>query len=249
MKKWHLPDWLYNALPYLYGFVGLLTIALIHNGMAIFSSLLFISAGCMVWMFRYKNRNSQKMTAGKNSYKDSLVYMNWQDSFMCGHHIIDEQHRRLFCIGNELITSLLTKKPKSDIELILDNLANDIENHFRTEEDVLAKNNHPISDEHKGIHRYLLAKAAKIQELYHIEQASIGDIVGFICYDVVAEHIIKEDLKLIFTPNSSPLASLIPTEGFILEALRYCTSHILCKHNLNGACLNNTRNCLFRADN
>ncbi len=247
MKNRHLPDFLYNALPYVYVCVGLLMIMLVRNGMAIFSGLLLIAAGCIVWALRYKHRSLPSGTTGKSPYTENLVSINWQDSFRCGHPIIDEQHHRLFTIGNKLIKSLLAKKPKSDVELILDELIHDIKNHFRTEEEVLAENNHPISDEHKGIHHYLLDKAAKIRELYHIDHASICDIVGFVCYDVVAEHIIKEDLQLIFTPNPSQRTASIPKDKtIILEALNYCVSNIPCKHSLQGICLNNTRNCLFR---
>lgn len=220
---------------------------LIHNGIAIFSSLLFISAGCVVWILRYNHRNSQKITTDISSCKDGLVCMNWQDSFRCGHKIIDEQHYRLFCIGNELINSFLTKKSKSDVEVIVNELVDDIENHFNTEEGVLAENNHPISEEHKEIHRSLLAKATKIRELYHIDKISIRDIVGFVCYDVVAEHIIKEDLKFIFNKNPLLTTTFISIDkGIIVESLNYCISKVQCKHNLNNVCLNNIRNCLFR---
>jgi hemerythrin-like metal-binding protein len=126
----------------------------------------------------------------------------WHDAFKCGHLIIDKQHHQLFDIGNEVINAILANKPKSDVELILGEFIDHIMNHFNTEEAILAEMNHPLSKEHQEVHRSLVAKAMNIQELYHIDQAIISDIVGFITYDVVTEHIIKEDLKFAFMPAS-----------------------------------------------
>lgn len=50
------PKWLYEVLPYIYVASGLATILVLRNAMAVFSGLMLISAGAVVWFMRLTNR-------------------------------------------------------------------------------------------------------------------------------------------------------------------------------------------------
>lgn len=190
----NLPDWLYKILPYFYLCAGVLTLVVLRNELGIFSGVTLISAGAIVWLLRGRSRR-ESASIEEKAPAGGLVQISWNQSFECGHPIIDAQHRRLFGIANELIDAVLTKKPVQDVELLLDELVEHITGHFATEEGLLAKTGHPVSAEHQEIHRFLLAKAADLRDRHRTGQIIIGELVGFITYDVVTEHIINDDRK------------------------------------------------------
>lgn len=199
MKASHLPEQLYEALPYIYLGSGLLTLVVLPNVAGMLSGAMLISAGATVWRLRYRYRRAFNSSEGHIDYTEnsgsSLVQILWKKAFECGHSVIDAQHRRLFGLGNELITAVLANRPAGDIEWLLDELIEHITDHFCTEEAVLARSKHPISTEHREIHRLLLIKAADLRDRLHNGLTVTSEIVGFIVYDVITNHITQEDLK------------------------------------------------------
>jgi hemerythrin-like metal-binding protein len=123
------------------------------------------------------------------------VHIRWDRSFECGHPVIDAQHRRLFGIGNQAIDAVFTKKSRAEMEILLDDLVDHIDEHFRTEEGILAKTGDPVLNQHQEIHRLLLVKAKSMRDRYRSGQINIHDVVTFIIFDVLTEHIINEDRK------------------------------------------------------
>lgn len=199
MKSGYLPEQLYEALPFIYLGSGLLTMIMLPNFAGFLSGAMLISAGATVWRLRYRYRRAFNCTEGHIDYAEntggSLVQILWKKAFECGHSVIDAQHRRLFGLGNELISAVSTNRPPGDIEWLLDELIEHITDHFCTEEAALARTRHPISAEHREIHRQLLAKAADLRDRLHSGLTVTSEIVGFIVYDVITNHITQEDLK------------------------------------------------------
>lgn len=199
MKTSHLPEHLYEALPFIYLGSGLLTVLALPNVAGFLSGAMLISAGATVWRLRYRYRRAFNCSEGHIDYPEDngagLVQILWKKAFECGHSLIDAQHRRLFGLGNELIAAVSTNSPAADIELLLDELIEHITEHFCTEEAVLAKTRHPISKEHQEIHRLLLVKATDLRNRLHNGLTVTSELVGFIVYDVITDHITKEDLK------------------------------------------------------
>jgi hemerythrin-like metal-binding protein len=189
-----LPDWLYNVLPYFYLGAGVLTMIALRNGFAVFSGLTLISAGGIVWMLRNRARREDEQ-ADAISPDNRLVHIGWNRSFECGDPLIDAQHRRLFSIGNQVIDGVFSKKSIAEMELLLDDFIDHINEHFRTEEGILANTGGPGFEEHQEIHRSLLAKAAGLRDRYRRGQVGIQDVVTFVIFDVLTEHILNEDRK------------------------------------------------------
>ncbi len=221
----HKPDWLYESLPYLYAAAGFIVALTLPGGAAKFSGLLLISAGGSVWKVRrdYRRRavreqaeqRARELEVEEENEGSSLVQIFWRSSFEVGHPLIDRQHRRLFVLGNMLINALMMKQSKDDIELMMSELVDDISQHFKSEEEVMASFNVPLSEEHKNIHRMLLAQVQSLQLRFHEGRLSVSELVGFIAYDVVSQHIIKEDLK--FAPEYQ-LSATRPATGNLINA-------------------------------
>ena len=199
-----IPEFIYTVLPYIYVCAGLLTIVLLRNWVAAISALAWILAAGIVWVRRYRYRSPFNRSGGRidvptvmdeDGPGKELVQILWQPSFECGHSIIDAQHRRLFGLGNQLVKAVLTNKLLGDIAWLLDELVDHITDHFCTEETVLVKAKHPISKEHREVHRALLSKAADLRDRYRSRELLTGELVGFIVYDVITDHISKEAVE------------------------------------------------------
>jgi len=125
----------------------------------------------------------------------ALTELRWRPSFETGHPIIDRQHSALFDIGNRLINAVRSQTGRIEIELLLDELVAHITEHFATEEEVLARTGFPLSRRHKEIHRELLERSRELRSWYRAGQLAASELVGFIADDVIANHILKEDMK------------------------------------------------------
>lgn len=199
----HKPEWLYEATPYVYILGGLATVGLLKNGVAMVSGVLLLSAGALVLKLR-RDYRAKGVAPAADPVRESgernggqgaeLLQMAWQPSFEIGHEAIDRQHRRLLSLGNELITALMQRKPHEDVELMLEVLVTEIGRHLKLEEDLAAGLNAPLSRKIREAHRGLLERSTGLRDRFQEGQFPAGDLVGFIAYDLIAMHIVKEDL-------------------------------------------------------
>lgn len=204
-ERYPYSDKVYKALPFIYLCAGLLTIVLMRNVIAVFSGLVLIAAAGLVWLLRYQYRRAFNESKGrielpvlpiKTSPLDGLTQISWRKEFECGHPVIDAQHRHLFGISNELIHAVMTDMPKQALEALLDELIKHFNEHIESEEAILAKLNHPISDEHHEHHSSLSAKASTLREQFHNAEAGPVELIAFLAYDIISNHVLTEELDL-----------------------------------------------------
>lgn len=198
--RW-IPGWLYEILPYCYMAIGLIVLISLRNFPGAFSGVLLIAAGFFIWnqrnYYRAKlRREAEKKTeVAPEKRQQATIQITWQPSYEVGNEVIDRQHRRLFALGNEVLNAVMSKQPKGDIELMMDELVTDIAEHFSSEEEIMDSHGHPLSDSHKDIHANLLERVKDMRTRFSRDQLPAGELIGFITYDVIAQHITKEDLK------------------------------------------------------
>ena len=195
IMRGYKPDWLYKMLPYLYVSAGILTIFVLRNALAFFSGLLLITAGALVWSLRKSSRETlPSPNKEKENNKDqSLIHVIWRESFNSGHIIIDNQHRSLFAKANELIDAITNHQPNIVINATMRELIQDIQNHFKTEEEVLEKLAPAISESHKKIHAHLLEETRALADRVLNKDASPRELIGFLVFDVISNHLVRED--------------------------------------------------------
>lgn len=206
-----VPRAIYRVLPFVYMGVGLFTIVMLQNAVALVSGLLLVSAGALVLLLRQRSRHalaqSVKRAAEPCTLEDDgeasapLFQVSWRKAFECGHPVIDAQHRHLFVLCNEVINAVLSRQSDVDIEWLIEELIDHISDHFCTEEALLAKTRHPLSSEHQDVHRALLTKAKDLHRRFRDHQVLAAELVGFIACDIITDHITKDDLK--FAPRKA----------------------------------------------
>ena len=88
---------------------------------------------------------------------------NWNDSYLLGIPMIDNQHKKFFVILDNLET-LNQKQEKSEMHSLINELQNYVIYHFKTEEDLMVKSQSPKIDLHVMEHE-LFRK--KVEEFHH----------------------------------------------------------------------------------
>lgn len=202
VRQGRIPDSIYNVLPYIYLLIGIATILLAGNGMAVFSGISLISAGILVWFARYqyrKNRTDvsdltlQEKTV-ESSLEGSSMKIQWRKSLESGHPIIDSQHLRLFELGNLLVNKIVNKEDSHGIQTLLDTIINELKDHFNAEEAVMDSIKFPMFESHKEIHLSILTKIESASDKFRSGQIFAKDLVSVIVYDLITDHLISEDV-------------------------------------------------------
>jgi hemerythrin-like metal-binding protein len=205
-----LPKWLYETLPYVYIAGGIATAGLLQNLIAMMSGMLLLSAGALILTMRHNYRAGDQQqdavqvreSRERNGEQGAeLLQIAWRPSFEVGHETIDRQHQRLVSLGNELITALMQRKPREDVELMLDVLVTEIGRHLKAEEEVAPGGATSLSPRLRQAHRRLLARASELLDLVREDQLRAADLVGFIAYDLITLHIVKGDLPVALEPR------------------------------------------------
>lgn len=128
----------------------------------------------------------------------ALPHIIWKLEWGSGHFEIDKQHRDLLQKSDKLfVMSLLTPTEPEKVMPVLENLLEVINNHFNSEEQILADFDYPDAKEHKLKHEQLLAKAAALKDEYQEGKIKTSTFISFIVDDIVLEHMQNED-KLFF---------------------------------------------------
>src|ERR1017187_1030646 len=176
MKHSHqtYPAWLYNAIPFIYAFSGVLVSLFVGGLVGLLVGLALIGAACWVWLNRYRYRQAfsqaevhtfdTTLIGAEDLPQGGLVQVSWSKALECGHPLIDGQHRRLFGLASESINILLTKESPFHEEALLDQLIALMEEHFMTEEDLLEDADDPGFSLHKAEHLAMLTKAKSLRD-------------------------------------------------------------------------------------
>lgn len=123
----------------------------------------------------------------------------WDNSFSVNIDLIDNQHKNLFSIGEQIYILLYRERDDSDIQDIMnliDELYKYTKYHFQEEERIMKFYNYPELgvhiNEHKKFIEYI--DSLKISEMIHNKNDSLNDLIKFI--DIwITKHIKNVDVR------------------------------------------------------
>jgi hemerythrin-like metal-binding protein len=186
---------------------GILAILVLDNNWAIFSGVMFISAGALVFGMRARYRyalrkmgisdKGRRILQIKTGYSDSLQLV-WSGKYECGNNGIDAQHRKLFEMVNVLLDAVHGDRQQNEVAILVDRLHEDVKAHFSSEEKILEAWGHPFTEEHKQTHQSLLEKAVEIRARLNSRKLSYPEAVDFFVNELVLHHIVEEDKKFFY---------------------------------------------------
>jgi len=134
-----------------------------------------------------------------------MYYIDWNDSEMSiGIKLIDDQHKKLLKIINQLATSINEHSQRRDVLLIVDDLINYSDYHFTTEEKLFDKFDYDENEIHKKEHTGFVNKFISIRnriskDQIYFKRSSIeiaSDIFTYIVNWFI-DHVLGSDRKYV----------------------------------------------------
>jgi len=126
--------------------------------------------------------------------------MLWQESFATGVRVIDDDHKMLFSIVNNLISEVNAETPADprQVESLFEALVKYVDSHFAREEQFLEQFGYPKLDAHRDSHDGLRRQLGAICIDYQNAPDNIDlEKVCTFLMSWLAEHILKSDMDYV----------------------------------------------------
>ena len=95
-----------------------------------------------------------------------MPLMNWSDKLSVGIAAIDDEHKKLVAMLNELFDGIQAGRAGDSLGKVLDGLIAYTAAHFKHEEDLFAKTGYPDAAAHKKEHDDLTKQVLDVQAKY-----------------------------------------------------------------------------------
>lgn len=119
------------------------------------------------------------------------------EELLTGHPLIDHQHQTLLALIDGMAEAVESGANWSMLQPRLQLFLRLLEEHFRSEEQVMREQYYPDYAQHRAVHQQLLAQARQ-WNLSETEHAPALEELLNVLYEVVLRHVEEEDLPLAF---------------------------------------------------
>ena len=124
-----------------------------------------------------------------------MALLAWKDAYSVKIKEIDDQHKKLIDMINELNDAMSQGKAKEVLGAILDKLVTYAASHFALEERLFQTHGYEGYQEHKAKHEKMTAKVLDLQRQYNSGQAAMTIEVMNFLKNWLDKHIIGTDMK------------------------------------------------------
>lgn len=124
-----------------------------------------------------------------------MPLMTWEDSFSVHVPIIDEQHKKLFALVNQLHDAMSKGKANDVMLRVLAELASYTKTHFAAEEKLLQSKNYPDLKDHQAQHQKFIEKVGQFQKEFAGGKITISSEIMNFLRDWLSGHILKTDKR------------------------------------------------------
>ena len=122
-----------------------------------------------------------------------MSIVEWTDSYSVDIQEIDEQHKCLVEIMNELYTALANKSNRDLVGDVLDKLVDYTKVHFAVEETLMRVFHYEDYEAHKAIHDNIVARVLEYQGKFRAGNDKVGMELLMFLKDWLFDHINKVD--------------------------------------------------------
>lgn len=123
------------------------------------------------------------------------MLFQWTDLLSIGIREIDEQHKRLVRLFNELGEVMKYGKGEERIRKTLTDLLDYTRYHFSAEEDFMRRNGYPHLEQHRAQHEELTRKVREYQEKYSNQEYVVTEVMRLL-RGWLFSHIAETDLQI-----------------------------------------------------
>ncbi len=125
-----------------------------------------------------------------------MPYISWDDKFITGIRLIDDQHKKLVNMINDLHDAMMIGKGKQAVSKVIQELVDYTVSHFSTEEKFMIKYSYPWMLPHRSEHKKFVDQVSDFQKGYNEGKISLSiEIMNFL-KDWLVNHIQNTDKKL-----------------------------------------------------
>jgi hemerythrin len=121
--------------------------------------------------------------------------VTWDDAYSVDIQEIDEQHKCLVEIMNELYTAMANKSNRDLIGDVLDKLVDYTKVHFAVEETLMRIFHYEGYEEHKAIHDKIVTRVLEFQGKFRAGDDKVGMELLMFLKDWLFDHINKVDKR------------------------------------------------------
>ena len=127
-----------------------------------------------------------------------MAFVKWSPEYETGNHDIDEDHRGIFALINDLNDKVIVGVPESSIKTTLEALINYVNAHFEREETLMAACGYAELDAHKAEHRRLADRVRFYKDCYDRgpEIFNMDDFMTFLS-GWLSDHILLADMDYV----------------------------------------------------
>ena len=123
-----------------------------------------------------------------------MPILTWSPKYSVGVASIDEEHKKLIALINELHDAMIAGRGKDVVGKVLDGLVDYTKKHFALEERLFAQTGYPAAAEHKRAHDELTQQVVEIQEKFRSGKTiTISMEVMNFLKDWLVDHILGTD--------------------------------------------------------
>ena len=124
-----------------------------------------------------------------------MALITWKNDYSVNIAIIDQQHKKLVELINELHDAMLNKQTKETTGIIIDELIKYTDSHFSTEEKYFEQFNYPDTVNHKRVHNNFVNKVVSFKKDFENGKVLISmEIINYL-KEWLLKHILVTDKK------------------------------------------------------
>ena len=116
-------------------------------------------------------------------------YVEWKDEYSVGIDSIDEQHKKLLGLINQLQTAVDFSTGEKFEQEALDQLVAYTKTHFSYEEGLMEENQYPDFEPHKAQHQKMIARVDEVLAEYALDQDTAMSNASNFLKDWLINHI------------------------------------------------------------
>ena len=120
----------------------------------------------------------------------------WDDKFKTGNSKIDNEHRKLIDLINQLSGAMQAGKGKEVCGKVLGDLITYTKTHFAMEEQLMATHSYAKTTEHKAEHAKLVQEVLDFQTKFNAGAVTLSVSLFTFLKDWLVNHIMKSDMAL-----------------------------------------------------
>jgi hemerythrin len=125
-----------------------------------------------------------------------MMFAVWTDELSVGVGIIDEQHRKLLGVINDLHEAVGLGKGQEVLDALFEELSNYITTNFSTEEEFMERYQFPDAEGHRRAHDGFTARVKEFGAKARAGGNAVGDEALVYLKDWIISHDVRIDKKL-----------------------------------------------------